>query len=40
VQYQKEESFEKRISDYNEVARVHLRNPVVSVAILGDEERD
>jgi hypothetical protein len=40
VQYQKEEDFEKRISDYNDVARVHLRNPVVSVAILGDEDRD
>ena len=28
------------MSDYNDVARVHLRNPVVGVAILGDEDPD
>jgi hypothetical protein len=38
AQYQKEEGFEKRMSDYNDVARVQFRNPVVGVAILGDED--
>ncbi len=37
VQYEPEEGFEKRMSDYNDVARVHLHNHVISVAILGDE---
>src|SRR5438128_212089 len=40
VQYRQEEGFEKRMSDYNDVARVHLRHPVISVAILGDEDPD
>jgi hypothetical protein len=40
AQYQKEADFEKRMSDYNDVARVQMHNPVVSVAILGDEDRD
>jgi hypothetical protein len=40
VQYQKEDAFAKRMSDYNDVARVHLRHHVVSVAILGDEDPD
>jgi hypothetical protein len=40
VQYRKEEGFEKRMSDYNDVARVHLHNHVISVAILGDEDPD
>jgi hypothetical protein len=40
VQYRKEESFEKRMSDYNDVARVHLRHHVIAVAILGDEGPD
>jgi hypothetical protein len=40
VQYRKEEGFEKRMSDYNDVARVHLHHHVVSVAILGDEDPD
>ena len=31
---------EKRMSDYNDVARVYLRHPVISVAILGDEDPD
>ncbi len=38
VQYWKEDGFEKRVSDYNDVARVYLRHHVVSVAILGDED--
>ncbi len=38
VQYQKDDGFEKRVSDYNDVARVHLRHHVISVAILGDED--
>jgi hypothetical protein len=37
-QYQKEDGFEKRMSDYNDVARVHLHQHVVSVVILGDED--
>jgi hypothetical protein len=37
VQYRKERDFAKRMSDYNDVARVHLHNHVVSIAILGDE---
>ena len=40
AQYQKEEAFAQRMSDYNDVARVHFRNPVVGVAILGDEDPD
>jgi hypothetical protein len=38
VQYRKEDGFEKRMSDYNDVARVHLHHHVVGVAILGDED--
>ncbi len=38
VQYQKEDGFEKRMSDYNDVARVHYRSPIISVAILGDQD--
>src|SRR5207248_413502 len=40
VQYRKEGDFEKRMSDYNDVARVHLHQHVVSVAVLGDEDPD
>ncbi len=36
----KEVGFEKRVSDYNDIARVYLRHHVVSVAILGDEDPD
>jgi hypothetical protein len=39
-QYQKDDGFEKRMSDYNDVARVHLHQHVVSVAILGDEDAE
>jgi hypothetical protein len=38
VQYRKEDGFEKRMSEYNDVARVHLRQHVIAVAILGDED--
>ncbi len=38
VQYWKEDGFEKRMSDYNDIARVHLHHHVISVAILGDED--
>jgi hypothetical protein len=38
VQYRKEDDFEKRMSEYNDVARVHLHNHVISTAILGDED--
>jgi len=40
VQYRYEQDFEKRMSDYNDVARVQLRSHVISVAILGDENPD
>jgi hypothetical protein len=40
VQYRKEAAFEKRMSDYNDVARVNRRHHVVGVAILGDEDPD
>jgi hypothetical protein len=38
VQYQKDDGCEKRMSEYNDIARVHLHSHVVSVAILGDED--
>jgi hypothetical protein len=40
VQYRKEDDFAKRMSDYNDAARVYLHHHVLAVAILGDEDPD